>query len=65
MLSAAVVQVYARRSTLMHICFTKGIHKGGGGLGLTPLEFDMLQKLYYLCKEIHYFCIDFLVNLST
>jgi len=23
----------------------------GGGLGLTPLELDILQKLYYLCEE--------------
>ena len=41
----------------------KGVRKG---LGLTPpLELDILQKLYYLRKEIKCFPILLLVNLST
>ena len=37
-----------------------------GGLGLTPtLELDILQKFYYLRKEIDCFRLLLLVNLST
>jgi len=43
----------------------KGVRKGGfWGLN-PPLELDILQKLYYLRKEIKCFRIFFIVNLST
>jgi len=44
--------------------FAKGVGKGGLGLK-TPLELDILQKFYYLRKEINCFYIHLLVNLST
>jgi len=37
----------------------------GRVLWLTPLEFNILQKLFSCAKEINYFCILLLVNLST
>jgi len=39
---------------------TKGVRKGGLGLGLnSPLELDILQKFYYLRKEINCFYVLF------
>jgi len=43
----------------------KGVRKRGDFGVKTPLEFDILQKLYYLRKEINCFRILFAVNLST
>jgi len=38
----------------------KGVRKGGWGLGSKkPFELDILQKLYYLHKEINCFRILF------
>ena len=37
-----------------------------GGVGVNPpLELDILQKLYYLRKELSVFAYFLLVNLST
>jgi len=48
-----------------HIVDSQG-RTQGGFLGLNPpLELDILQKLYYLRKEINCFRIFFIVNLST
>jgi len=40
-------------------CHTRAYAKGRVCGLTTPLELDILQKLYYLCKEIKCFCILF------
>ena len=48
---------------LLHIYVSPRAH-ARGGLGLTPLELDILQNFITCAKEINCFRILFLVNLS-
>jgi len=51
--------------TAIEVCsIPKGLRKGAV-LGLTPVELDILQNVYYLRKELIVFAYFLLVKLST
>jgi len=53
-----MLSVSAMPSQLMCVS-NKGVRKGGELGFKPPLELDILQKIYYLRKEINCFCILF------
>jgi len=67
----AIITSHTRRNALVlfeatanYLCSQQGRTKRG--LGLTPpLELNILQKIYYLRKEINFFAYFLLVSLST